>query len=111
MEEVEIKTEVSAESVEELVQEIYDLEDDCEEYSRRIEELETKLASKDLKKLEDENASLRKEIQASYKHNEAINKWWKFKLERLELSHSHPSVVITTTDSDKPWVHYDKPNE
>lgn len=87
-------------SVEDLLEEIYDLEDDCDEYSLRIAELEKEVAS--LRKLKEENEVLRKEIAASYKHNETINKWWKFKLERLELSHSHTNQ----THDDKPWVHY-----
>lgn len=87
---------------EELLQEIYDLEDDCEAYALRIDELEKEVAS--LRKLKEENEVLRKEIAASYKHNETINKWWKFKLERLELTHNHET---TTSQGNKPWVHYD----
>lgn len=98
--------EVNEETVEDLLQEIYGLEDDCDAYSLRIEELEKEVAS--LRKLKEENQVLRKEIEASYKHNDTINKWWKFKLERLELSHSHETTSI---QGDKPWVHYDRPNK
>ncbi len=94
------------ETVEELLQEIYGLEDDCEAYADRIDELEKEVAS--LRKLKAENDVLRKEIEASYKHNETINKWWKFKLERLELSHSHNNQP---TQGDKPWVHHIESND
>lgn len=83
----DIETKVSEESIEDLLQEIYNLEDDCEAYSLRIEELEKEVTS--LRKLKEENEVLRKEITASYKYNDTINKWWRFKLERLELSHNH----------------------
>jgi DNA repair exonuclease SbcCD ATPase subunit len=83
----DMETKVSEESVEELLQEIYSLEDNCEAYATRIEELEREVTS--LKKIKEENEVLRKEIAASYKYNDTINKWWKFKLERLELSHNH----------------------
>lgn len=88
------------ESEKELLKEIYKLEDDCEEYSLRVDELEkqvaelkTQLSSKDLKALELENKSLKKEIKDSYEYTQTVNKWWKFRLERLEQSARHGHVV------------------
>lgn len=88
------------ESEKELLKEIYKLEDDCEEYSLRVAELEkqvadlkAQLSSKDLKMLELENTTLKKEIKAAYEYTQTVNKWWKFRLERLEQSARHGHVV------------------
>lgn len=44
---------------------------------------------KSLKELVEENKVLHQELEAAYKYNKELNKWWQFKLERLQLSLSH----------------------
>lgn len=87
-----------------------DYDDDYEIFTARIRELEKIIAkynsSKEIVKLEEENKALIKELECSYKHNENINKFWKFKLERLELSNNHKAKAATIDNGHKPWVHH-----
>lgn len=57
-------------------------------------------SEKELQKLKEENEVLRREVTEAYRYNENINKWWRFKLERLQLSHSHDRTFHTVV---LPW--------